>query len=139
MSEARERAGGLGKRVEGVRKRVEAWEARRIEGRRRSRRRLGMLWGFLGSLVGLFLAVLLVRNRPEGGLGNDVAMDGEFGWARGEMAGSIEREGVREQAGGILRGHLEISDALKASEVYQPSQTSTADDVDPRLRIFDEL
>ena len=128
MKSARERTAGLAQRVKGVQGRVEAWEVRAEEGVRRGRRRVGMLWGVVGSLVLVFVAVVVVRGwREERSV--DVFGVGESGLVRREVSGA--REGVLNGKIGesLGIGHRAGKDVVGGLEMGE----------DPRLRVFDEL
>lgn len=132
MRVAREKVDGLGERVRSVRARVEAWEARERDEKRRGKRRVGILWGVLGTLLGLFVVVVVVRGWYE-------EVD------RADRAGDFGVEWRANKA-------LEIRDALITSRAIDggrpspeesrsslPRETWQGDDFDARLRMLDEL
>lgn len=67
LQEGRTRVGSLGQRLECVRSRVEGWERGEMEWQGRARRRLHMLWAGTGSLLAIFLVLLLIRHWPRRG------------------------------------------------------------------------
>lgn len=67
LQEGRTRVGKLDQRLESVRARVEGWERGEMEWQGRARRRLRMLWAGTGSILAIFLVLLLIRRWPRGG------------------------------------------------------------------------
>ena len=140
IKEGRGKVGRLGERLDGVREKVERSALRDRESRRMIGRRLKMLWGSMGLLLGLLLIVAATRQ-----------------WRRNEdvMRDRTVRLGNRTEAFEKL-GHLRREDweqrraRLRDDEGWRPStktsmrgQDSTARssavDVDATLRLFDEL
>lgn len=66
LQEGRIRVGKLDQRLEGVRARVEGWRRSETQWQGRARRRLRMLWAGMGSLLSVFVVLLLVRHWPGG-------------------------------------------------------------------------
>lgn len=64
LRQGRRRVGELGDRLDGVRKRVEKSEKGEREWQERVRRRLRVLWGVFGSLLGIFVVLLVLRCWP---------------------------------------------------------------------------
>ena len=134
MKSARAKAQDLGQRIEATRKTVEAWEARRIEGRRRSRRKMQALWGILGGLVGVFLVFIVVRGwSGDDGAGGNIH-EGTRGVNVTARLAQLEMERVLEQA--YVRSTTTPIGREKPISSRQADGTGT---VDPRLRLFDEL
>lgn len=136
MRAARERVQGLGKRLGGVRGRVEEWERREREGKKRGRRNLGILWGVLGMVVGLFLIVVLYRGWNAGGEGFEEV-------ARKQASRRMEMMLGREEFGGLIGdgGMLERGREARriGSLVSQPTSPKKRKELDALLRVFDEL
>ncbi|MCJ1246246.1 hypothetical protein MMC30_003452 [Trapelia coarctata] len=136
MLAARERVKGLGERVEGVRSRVEEWERREREGKRRGRRNIGILWGVLGTAVGLFVLVVLYRGWNGGA-------DGLEEVARKQTSQRMERMLGKEDFGGLIGdgGTLEKGPESRwiRSLVSQPTSPKKSKELDALLRVFDEL
>ncbi|KAL9115617.1 MAG: hypothetical protein Q9187_007228 [Circinaria calcarea] len=133
MRGARLTAQDLGRRIESTRKKVEVWEAERIEGKRRSRRNVQVLWGILGGLVGLFLVVVVVRGWSGDGVG-------------GEIKKEIEGVNATARLAELERLHVAEGAAAQSESTYAEPRNPTSSeqvgakgDVDPRLRLFDEL
>ena len=119
---------------------VEGWEAKRIEERRRNRRRLGILWAVLGSLVGLFLLVYLIRHQSDGGTGDEVVKMGQVGWGGNQTKMSMGKEDVGKPVGKFSQSNMETTASRAERTVHAAMRTDRGDDdVDSRLRIFDEL
>lgn len=131
MKGAREKVDGLGERVERVRTRVQEWEARERDGKRRGRRRVGILWGVLGTLVGLFVVMVIVR----GGHDDIDGLDGRL-----DVEDSQEANETREIEVGPSTGLLiDKGRSPKEGRSSAPRATGQSDDFDARLRVFDEL
>ena len=141
----REKVGRLGERLDGVRGKVERSSLRERESRRLFGRRLKMLWGFLGSVIGLFLILAMTRqwrgngysaeneivriaNRTEGVFEKAVGFQ-ENGQQRMEIQG--DSEGLRSST----KTGIGIEEATRTSS----ARSSTAVDADAALRLFDEL
>ncbi|MCJ1474338.1 hypothetical protein MMC13_002996 [Lambiella insularis] len=131
MRVAREKVDGLGERVESVRTRVQEWEARERDGKRRGRRRVGILWGVLGTLVGLFVVMVVVKDGQ-----NEIGgLDG-----RTDFEGSRETNKTREIEDAASTGlFIDNGRPPKESRSSAPRVTGQSDDFDARLRMFDEL
>ena len=135
---------GLGARLDGVRDQVERSSLRDRESRRMVGRRLKMLWGFLGSIAGLFLILATTRqwrgneyamkdevahllNRTEGAFGEVVAVRSD---------GQQSRENQRDNEG--LRSDVETSVRVRETTAGSPARISAVN-ADATLRLFDEL
>ena len=66
LQDGRTRVAKLDQRLETVRARVEGWERGEMEWQERARRRLRMLWAGTGSMLAIFLVLLLIRHWPRG-------------------------------------------------------------------------
>lgn len=133
MRDARRTAQDLGRRVERTRKKVEVWEAERIEGSRRSRRNMQVLWGILGGLVGLFLVVVVARGWSGDDVGGEVKKEVKGVNATAGLA-ELERVHVAERATVQSRStHTERQNPISSEQV------GAKGDMDSRLRLFDEL
>lgn len=138
MRKGREKAEALGKRLEVVRGRVEAWERREGEWQARVRRRLRIMWSVIAFLVLLFVAATIFeylprtekhrRHQLEPFANRTVKVDGE------KMADFKVPEDVND----VLQTLM--TDASSKGTSSSPlAATETLEDKDPRLRIFDEL
>jgi len=136
MKAARERVKGLGERVEGVRSRVEEWERREREGKRRGRRNIGILWGVLGTVVGLFVVIVLYR-------GWDAGTDGLEEVARRQASLRMERMLGTEGFGGLVgdggTGERGVERGRVGGLVSQPTSATKSRELDAVLSVFDEL
>ncbi|MCJ1432996.1 hypothetical protein MMC27_002355 [Xylographa pallens] len=132
MRVARERVIGLGERVEGVKTRVEDWEQRERDGRRRGRRRVSILWGVLGSLFGLFFIMVILR----GWDGDSEGLDG-----RAELEASRRIDAIfgDETVTDAPVGLLDDGRPPEGTKSSLARGSSTQEDFDARLRVFDEL
>lgn len=133
MKVARAKAQDLGRRIERTRERVEAWETRRIEGRRRSRRKMQALWGILGGLVGVFLVFVVVRGWGGDGIGGDIEEGTERSNATARLSELVMGQTAKQA---YLRSATAQAKRVKPISSRQPDARS---DIDPRLRLFDEL
>ena len=134
--------GRLGERLDGVRDKVERSSLRDRESRRTIGRRLKMLGGTLGFLIGLFLILAATRQwRRNGNATKDEAVhsgipieDGSeevLGtrheiWERNTEMAQPDKEGKRASAKADMN-------------VQVTAVGSSAVDVDATLRLFDEL
>ncbi|MCJ1404335.1 hypothetical protein MMC11_007560 [Xylographa trunciseda] len=132
MRVARERVIGLGERVEGVKTRVEEWEQREKDGKRRGRRRASILWGILGTLFGLFLIMIVIQ----GWQGDSDGLDDR---AKLEVSRRIDAIFGDENVADAAPGLLDDGRPPKGTTSSAAQETSTQDDFDARLRVFDEL
>lgn len=136
MTAARERVRGLGERVEGVRGRVGEWERREREGKRRGRRNIGILWGVLGTVVGLFVVIVLYR-------GWDVGTEGLEEVARRQASLRMEKMLGKEEFGGLIGDggavEGEVGRGRVRSFVSQPTSATKDRELDAVLRVLDEL
>lgn len=134
----------MGGRLDGVRDKVERSSLRDRESRRMVGRRLKMLWGFLGSIAGLFLILATTRhwrgneyavkdevvhllNRTEGAFGEVVGVRSDGQQSR-ESQQDIER----------LKSDVETRTRVKETTTGNPAKISAVN-VDATLRLFDEL
>ena len=132
MKVARERVTVLGERVEGVKHRVEEWERQESDGKRRGRRRVSILWGVLGTLLGLFLIVVVFRGwfgEPEG-LNDSAKLE-----ANRRIDAIFGDEDIFYAA----PSRLDDGRPPDGPKNSLARETSTEDQYDARLRIFDEL
>lgn len=136
MTAARERVRGLGERVEGVRGRVEEWERREREGKRRGRRNIGILWGLLGTVVGLFVVIVLYR-------GWNVGTEGLEEVARRQATLRMEKMLGKEEFGGLIGDggtvEGEVGRGRVRSFVSQSTSATKDRELDAVLRVLDEL
>ena len=132
MRAARERVTGLGERVEGVKTRVEEWEQREKDGKRRGRRRVSILWGVLGSILGLFL-IMAVFNGWQGEL-EELGGNGKLEASR-RIDATFGDETVTKTTAGLLDDGRPPEDTKSSLA----RETSTQDEFDARLRVFDDL
>lgn len=133
MKGARAKAQDLGRRVERTRETVEAWEARRSEQRRRSVRKMQALWGILGGLVGVFLVLVVVRGWGGDGVG--------VGTEEGTRGANVTAR-LAELETAHMRERANMRSVTTQTRRAKPISSGSADakgDVDPRLRLFDEL
>ena len=142
IKEGRERVGKLGDRLDGVREKVERSSLRDRESRRTIGRRLKMLWGTLGFLIGLFLILAVTRQwRRNGNATRDEAVHSGSRMEDGseEMLGTFHE--IWEQSTEMAQPDKEGKSAsAKADMKVQVSAVrSSAVDVDATLRLFDEL
>ena len=114
MRKGRAKMEALGERVDLVQRRVEGWERREGQWQKKVNRRMRILWGVLGSLVGIFVLVLAVKHWSLGG------------------AGELECRGSRKQNESIQELEAEYGHGRTGEEkkVYYE---------DPRLQVFDDL
>ncbi|MCJ1378464.1 hypothetical protein MMC17_001563 [Xylographa soralifera] len=132
MRVARERVTVLGERVEGVKIRMEEWERRDRDGKRRGKRRVSIVWGVLGSLFGLFLIMVIVR----GWQGESDGLDGRAKLeASRRMDVIFGDETVTDAAAGLL----DDGRPPEGTKSGVARKTSTQNEFDARLRAFDEL
>ena len=136
INEGRVKVGRLGKRLDGVREKVERSSLRDKEFRRVIGRRLKILWGSLGFFIGLFSILASTRQWRRNG---DVMKDevahlsdwtevvgmGQERWEQG-------RERQRDDEGS-RRG------AKTSAKLEGTAARSPAVDVDATLRLLDEL
>ena len=136
INEGRVKVGRLGKRLDGVREKVERSSLRDKESRRVIGRRLKILWGSLGFFIGLFSILASTRQWRRNG---DVMKDevahlsdwtevvgmGQERWEQG-------RERQRDYEGS--RRGAKTSTKLEGTAARSP-----AVDVDATLRLLDEL
>ena len=132
MRVARQRVRGLGERVEGVKTRVEAWEQRERDGKRRGKRRVSILWGVLGSLFSLFLIVAVLRGWQE----ESDELDGRANLEASQRIDAIFGDETVVDAAASLLDDRRPPEGTKSSGARR---TSTQDEFDARLRVFDEL
>lgn len=120
----------LGGRLERVRSKVERFERVEEEWRERMSRRLRMLWGGIGTMVGLFVLLLVIRHWPR-------AREGLPPVARfGNM--SIESVvGMNATLPVATSGPLRKEGRTLRDEVS--SKTEVDLDDHPTLRLLDEL
>ena len=145
MKKGREKVGRLGERLDRVREKVEKSSMRDRESRRMFGRRLKLLWGFLGSVIGLFLILATTRqwrgneyatreellhlaNRTEGVSEKVVGLQEDAQQQR-------ERQGDNESLGSSTRTGIGVDETTSGS----PATSSMAADADAMLRLFDEL
>lgn len=136
--------GRLGERLDGVRDKVERSSLRDRESRRIVGRRLKMLWGFLGSITGLFLILATTRHWR----GNEYAIkdevvhlvnrtEGPFGEVVGVQSdGKQGTESQQDNEG--VRPDVETRIRVKETTAGSPARISAVD-ADAALRLFDEL
>ena len=134
--------GSLGERLDGVREKVERSSLRDRESRRTIGRRLKMMWGTLGFLIGLFLILAATRQwRRNGNATRDEAVHSGSRMEDGseEMLGT--RHGLWEQSTEMAQADKEGKRASATADinVQVTSVKSPAVDVDATLRLFDEL
>ena len=141
IKEGREKVGRLEERLDGVRENVERSSLRDRESRRIIGRRLKMMWGSLGFLIGLFLILAATRQwrRYE-----DVIKDESV--HLGNRTEKVLKEAVgMRQENGELRREIQRDDegwrpGTKTSiRVEDTTVRSSAIDADATLRLFDEL
>ncbi|MCJ1280889.1 hypothetical protein MMC26_000206 [Xylographa opegraphella] len=132
MMAARARVIGLGERVESVKTRVEEWEQRETEGKRRGKRRVSILCGVLGSLLGLFL-IMVVFNRWQG---ESDELEGRANVEASRRVDAIFGDEIHTDAAARLLGDGRPPDGTRSS---LPQESSAQDEFDARLRVFDEL
>ena len=137
--------GRLGERLDGVREKVERSSLRDRESRRTIGRRLKMLWGTLGLLIGLFLILAVTRQwRRNGNPTRDELVHSGSRMEDGseEMLGT--RHEIWEQSTEIAQPDKEGKEGKRAiakadMKVKVTGVRSSAVDVDATLRLFDEL
>ena len=137
MKGARKQVENLGLRVEGVRTKVEQWEVREREGKKRGRRRIGILWGALGVLFSLVVILTVVKDRM--GESDDLN-------ARERLKAGRRMEKILGFDAIPKRGTMEDDNPSTTKSAQAESRNSDRtrqhplyDDLDARLRIFDEL
>lgn len=132
MRVARERVIVLGERVENVKTRVEEWEQQERDGKRRGRRRASILWSVLGTLLSLFLILVIFR----GWQGQPDELNDRAKLEASRRSDAIfGEEDVADSVAGLLTDARPPDDAQSSLA----RGTSTQDDFDTRLQVFDEL
>jgi hypothetical protein len=141
MRDARKRVEGLSERVERVRERVEEWESREKEAKRRGRRNLGILWGVLGTLLGLFVVIVLYRgwNAEKHNL-DDVAKR-EAWKASQQLEAILSNANLTELDDLLKEGKITAAKTPRPESIKRkvPQQTSPRKEVEEIFRILDEL
>ncbi len=141
IKEGREKVGRLGERLDGVREKVERSSLRDRESRRIIGRRLKILWGSLGFLIGLFLILAATRQWRRN---EDVIKDESVHLGIQTEESLKEAVGMRQENGELrreMRRHDERwRPGTKTSmRVEDTTASSSAVDPDATLRLFDEL
>ena len=134
--------GRLGDRLDGVREKVERSSLRDSESRRTIGRRLKMLWGTLGLLIGLFLILATTRQwRRDGNATRDEAVHSgrRMEDVSEEVLGTPHE--MWEQSTEMTQPDKEGKRASAKADmnVQVTAVRSSAVDVDATLRLFDEL
>lgn len=141
IKEGREKVGRLGERLDGVREKVERSSLRDRESRRIIGRRLKMLWGSLGFLIGLFLILAATRQWRR----NEDVIKGESVHLGNRTEEPLKEAVGMRQENGELRREMRRDDerwrpGTKTSmRVGDTTARSSAVDADATLRLFDEL
>ena len=140
IQEGRDKVARLGERLDGVREKVDRSSLRDRESRLIMSRRLKMLWGSLGFLVGLFLVLAATRQwrRSE-----DITRD-ELVHLGNQMEGFEEVAPMRHGKWAQRRGRQQDDEgwrlgAKTSKGVQDTTASSLPVDADATLRLFDEL
>ena len=144
VTDARTKVSGLGERMNVVQKRVHGWEEKEREADRRRRRRVGIVWGTLGTLVIVMVVVAVVGRISEdvtkkqglGGNWTEEVMKGvsDRNWtAKGRVEHILRDVGEGNKVGGDLK-----EGPVTAEVVQGPTKELLRED-DWLERIFDEL
>ena len=142
IKEGRERVARLGERLDGVRDKVERSSLRDRESRRTIGRRLKMLWGTLGFLIGLFLILAATRQwRRNGNATKDEAVHSGSPMEDGSEKVLGTRHEIRERNTEMAQPDKEGKRASAKADmnVQVTAAGSSAVDVDATLRLFDEF
>lgn len=141
INEGRVKVGRLGKRLDGVKEKVERSSLRDKESRRITGRRLKIMWGSLGFFIGLCSILAATRQWRRNGdvmkdevahLSNRTEVVFEEVMGTGQERWKQGRERQRDDEGSRR-------DAKTSTKVEDTTARSPAVDVDATLQLLDEL
>ena len=141
MKLSKETLEAVGVRVEVVKKKINRWEEREREVRRRTGRNWQILWAVMGTLLGLWLLLILLRYRPgQQEIRYNESMVVEMKKGRGGHT-TDPVKGLRGAGFEVKKKVRESARPSKAerNKKKMGGKVGQADTIDPRLRVFDEL
>ena len=141
MKQSKETLEAVGLRVDVVKEKINRWEEREREARRRTGRNRRILWVVMGTLLGLWLLLMLIRYRPG---------QQEIRYNESMVVGIEKGRGGHKTDPVNGLGEVSFEVKKKARESARPSKAQRnkkrmsgkvgqEDTIDPRLRVFDEL